>query len=165
MPRPTTRPSASRGKTDGPLRATYVLAALALLALVVSLFSHGFLSASAQAALGAPQTLPGDPGPVAAPGPQERPQLSRGADSYLSVWTDSRTALAGTLGTSGTGLGSLQDIYAARIGADGRVIDTTPIIVSQEQHEQIQPRVGWNGQNWLVSWLTKPARYSTRPRS
>ena len=159
MPRPTTRPSASRRKLNGSLRALYALASVALLALVVAgLFSVGFRSASAQAALGEPQTLPGDSGTVTAASPQERPQLSRGAESYLSVWTDSRTALAGTLGTSGTGLGNLQDIYAARIAADGRVIDTTPIIVSQEQHEQINPRVGWNGQNWLVSWLTKRPR-------
>jgi hypothetical protein len=156
MPRPNPRPPASQTKQAGSLRALYALASVALLSLVaVGLFSAGLRSAGAQVAVGEPQMLPGDGGQFAAAGVQERPQLSRGADSYLSVWTDSRTALSGTLSTSGTGLGSLQDIYAARIGADGRVVDTTPIIISQEQHEQIHPRVGWNGQNWLVSWLTK----------
>ena len=49
----------------------------------------------------------------------------------------------------------MHDIYAARMDTAGNVIDTTPIIVSQAQHYQSQPHVGWNGENWLVAWTTE----------
>ena len=126
----------------------------------------------------------GDPGPVVAAGTQEHAQLSRGADSYLAVWTDLRAALnSGVVNTTGQGVGSgsMYDIYAARIGSDGRVIDTTPIVVTQVGYSQSRPAVAWNGQDWLVVWLhqvendyykyqirgarasRRPANCSTRP--
>ena len=111
-----------------------------------------------------PVILPGDAVPASAAGVKEQPRIAKGADSYLAVWTDSRTLLANegsftNIGFSGpyggTGMGSMKDIYAARVGGDGQVIDTTPIIVSQAGYNQGYPRVGWNGQNWLVTWFSQ----------
>ncbi|MET0624408.1 MAG: Ig-like domain-containing protein [Pyrinomonadaceae bacterium] len=118
------------------------------------------LNAAAQVTLSAPNVLPGDTGRHPAAGRQEEARVSKGADMYLAVWTDGRTALAdnGTtglnVGLGNPGLGSMLDIYAARLNAAGQVIDTTPIIVNQAQNNQYAPRAGWNGSGWLVSWLT-----------
>lgn len=119
-----------------------------------------FLSAAAQVSLSTPSVLPGNDGRPAAAGRQEEVRVSKGADTYLAVWTDGRTALSdnGTAGLNapndGTGLGSMLDVYAARLDAAGQVVDTTPVVVTQAQHNQTSPRVGWNGTAWLVSWLT-----------
>ncbi len=138
------------------------------LSLIVFIAAAGlllpFLTVAAQVTLSTPAVLPGSDGRPAAAGRQEEVRVSKGADTYLAVWSDGRTALAdnGTTGLNvsvGTaGLGTMLDIYAARLNAAGQVVDTTPIIVNQAQHNQTSPRVGWNGQSWLVSWL------SVRPR-
>ncbi|HYN86759.1 MAG TPA: Ig-like domain-containing protein [Pyrinomonadaceae bacterium] len=133
--------------------------AIILLACAASLLP-GFGGAGAQTTVSEPYLLPGDSGRFAAPGAQHQTQVARGADTLLAVWSDSRTMLSvNEAGTSspngGTGAGSQADIYAARIGADGQVIDRTPIVVNQAGYEQIMPRVGWNGRNWLVVWLTR----------
>ena len=131
---------------------------------VAASFLLPFLSVAAQVTLSAPAVLPGNDGRPAASGRQEEPQVSKGSDTYLAVWTDARSTLSdnGTVGLN-TGLdtpgnGNMLDIYAARLNAAGQVIDTTPFIVTQAPNNQGNPRVGWNGQNWLVTWLT------TRPR-
>jgi hypothetical protein len=104
--------------------------------------------------------LPGDLTPAPAVGRQESPQIARGDNGYLAVWTDLRTALRPPLGVfggpySGPGLGSMMDIYGARLDVNGRLLYTTPIIISQAPYNQASPRVGWNGQNWLVAWVTE----------
>ena len=138
-----------------------ILFAFALAALLFPNFG----GAGAQVSLSEPLILPGDTAPAPAAGTQEHQRISKGADTYLAVWTDTRTVLnASALQTGGvgTGAGTLTDIYAARIGADGQVLDATPIIVDQSGHDQKYPAVGWNGQNWLVVWLAeKPAQFST----
>ena len=104
------------------------------------------------------QLLHGDTAGVPAAGTQYEPQIALGADSYLAVWADNRTSLVDAplaLTPFGAGRGSLFDIYAARISADGSVIDTTPIIVSQDQYHQTMPRVAWNGSHWLVAWVSQ----------
>ena len=55
---------------------------------------------------------------------------------------------------TGAGQGRQQDIYAARLDAAGNVIDTTPIVVARGLLDQRYPQVEWNGQNWLVAWLS-----------
>jgi hypothetical protein len=141
----------SRRRAKGLLAAALFVAVSLLLPL---------LNAAAQVTLSAPSVLPGNDGRPAAAGRQEEPQVSKGADTSLAVWTDGRTALAddGTTGLNtgldNAGLGTMLDIYAARVGAAGQVIDTTPVIVTQAPNNQSNPRVGWNGQSWLVTWLT-----------
>jgi hypothetical protein len=55
----------------------------------------------------------------------------------------------------GVGVGTMTDIYAARIGADGSVIDNTPITIRFAGYNQTQPKVVWNGSNWLIAWQTE----------
>ena len=95
-----------------------------------------------------PYLLPGDASPTAVAGTQYEPEIAHGADKSLVVWTDNRSSLQ-DVWLSHTKfdeeLGSMHDIYAARLDASGAVIDTTPIIISQGQHYQTWPHVAWNG--------------------
>ncbi|MGB8508567.1 MAG: hypothetical protein WCD76_09190, partial [Pyrinomonadaceae bacterium] len=123
-------------------------------------------AAGAQSSLPEPVVLPGDAGAGAAAGRQEQPQIAQGTSGYLAVWADARTAYkSGEAGASigglnvsndNSGLGSMVDIYAARLDANGQAIDQTPIVVAQAHYDQNHPRVAWNGQNYLVAW------YATR---
>jgi len=114
--------------------------------------------AQSQPTLSSPVLLPGDVASAQAAGRQETAQISRGASGYLVVWSDNRSSLIGT-GTSGPyfgeGLGTMNDIYAARLDAAGNLVDTTPIVISQALYNQTLPQVGWNGQSWLVVWMTE----------
>jgi Bacterial Ig domain/IPT/TIG domain/Viral BACON domain len=105
-----------------------------------------------------PFILPGDMAVAPAPGNQYNPHVARGGNQYLAVWVDNRTVINGQISgigspTNGTGRGTLDDIYAARLDANGNALDT--IIVAGGQYNQGTPRVGWNGQNWLVAWQTQ----------
>lgn len=95
--------------------------------------------------------------PVAAPaaGIQLQPQIAKGGSSSLAVWADKRSVLGRYVPDDSAGIGSNTDIYAARYDANGNLIDTTPIVVSEAIYEQFYPHVAWNGQNWLVVWVTK----------
>lgn len=80
------------------------------------------------------------------------------------VWSDQRTVLRELFTRSGgpyfdDGLGSMTDVYAARLDASGAVIDTAALVISQAEYYQYNPRVAWNGQNWLVTWTTEVDRY------
>jgi len=116
------------------------------------------LPADSQPTLSTPMLLPGDRVFEQAAGRQETPEISRGANGYLAVWADNRSSLIGT-GTSGPyfgeALGTMIDIYAARLDATGNLVDATPIIISRAPYNQTSPQVGWNGQNWLVVWMTE----------
>src|SRR5918998_6328515 len=75
--------------------------------------------------------LPGDRGIFTAAAKQEKPQIAKGGETSLVVWADTRTALAGNGTISvggggpyfGRGLGTMNDIYAARLDQNGNVID------------------------------------------
>ena len=107
-----------------------------------------------------PRFLPGDLGeevssrervtPAESIGDQEDVEIAAGGTGYLVVWTDMRTSVS-TYHGFGDGQ-SGRDVYAARLDASGELIDTTPIVVSQEFGSQQQPEVAWNGQSWLVIW-------------
>ena len=101
--------------------------------------------------------LPGDQTIGPAAGDQHTPALCSGGDQFLAVWVDERTIQTRVSNlTSGPydvlDLGSMWDIYAARLDAAGNVIDTTPIPIAQQVLNQDQPDVAWNGENWLVVW-------------
>ena len=104
--------------------------------------------------------LPGDGAIGPAAGTQEDPQIVAGGSGYLAVWEDSRTNWAEVhpdmLPSGGEVSGqTLRDIYAARLDANGNVIDSVPIVVSQATWSQTAPQVAWNGQNWLVVFNTQ----------
>lgn len=112
----------------------------------------------AQPVLSTPLVLPGDQPASPAAGTQQTPQISRGSGGYLVVWADNRSSLAGA-GPGGPyfgqGLGTMFDSCAAWLDLSGNVLDPTPIGISRAMYNQTVPRVGWNGQNWLVVWMTE----------
>jgi hypothetical protein len=102
--------------------------------------------------------LPGDLEIAPAAGKQWSPEIAAGGSMFLAVWADAR-ASANVLPENLTGgaafdneNGTMNDIFAARLDAQGRVLDTSPIIVAQQVQNQALPDVAWNGQNWLVVW-------------
>lgn len=99
--------------------------------------------------------LPGDATNQTAVRIQANSRISPGGPGYLVVWEDQRTVLAGYLTWPTYPLmGNLKDIYAARLDHNGNLLDENPIIISNASLNQWQPDVAWNGQNWLVVWMT-----------
>jgi hypothetical protein len=102
--------------------------------------------------------LPGDDAVAPAAGAQISPEIAAGGPGYLAVWVDVRTSLTSLSSFSGGPvfhpyIGSMWDIYAARLDADGNLIDDqAPIVVAQQILNQGMPDVAWNGENWLVVW-------------
>lgn len=101
------------------------------------------------------QILSGETGAFPAAGDQIAPQIVKGGNGFLAVWVDYRTAFRTGSIYDGPGLGTMADIYAARLDAAGIPIDAAPIIISEAPYNQSAPHVAWNGQNWLVSWTTE----------
>ncbi len=104
--------------------------------------------------------LPGDRVIGPAYGVQNAPVITKGNNGYLAVWVDQRVNPTGFNqdyypDSGDPGGQTLADIYAARLDARGKLIDTTPIVVSQARWDQSAPDVAWNGQNWLVAWTTR----------
>lgn len=104
--------------------------------------------------LGPELVLPGDTTPALSIGSQTKPTLAEGPDgTSLAVWQDTRSGGNPNV-PFGVGLGTQTDIYAARIRADGSVIDVTPIPVSIASYNQTDAKAAWNGTNWLVAWTS-----------
>ena len=102
------------------------------------------------------QFLPGDDEPGSPVEEQDWAQIAAGESSYLAVWEDVRSVLSGQVNTAYNPLtGNEKDIYAARIGRDGVVLDTCPIVLANEGRNQEYPQVAWNGENWLVVYKTQ----------
>jgi hypothetical protein len=141
----------------GPVRFFGERIALAVCSLVLLVQA---LPAAAQAEriqLSGLALLPGDTQVSPAAGTQESPRIAAGGGGYLVVWTDHRSALRPLAALSGgpylsPDIGSMHDIYAARLDASGALLDTFPILVTQQTQNQGYPSVAWNGQNWLVTW-------------
>ncbi len=78
-------------------------------------------------------------GAIPAQGVQTNIEGAWGQSAYLVAWQDNRRRLA-------------NDIYACRLGTDGRPLDTMNIIISGLNTEESYPAVGFDGTNWLVVW-------------
>lgn len=70
---------------------------------------------------------------------QERVKVAAGKDAWLAVWADLRNDKD-------------YDVYAARISADGKVLEANGFVVAQGENNQCMPQVAWNGREWLVAW-------------
>ncbi len=70
---------------------------------------------------------------------QETPSVAFDGTNYLVVWDDYRT-------------GTSRDIYGARVGMDGSVLDPTGIVISDAADIQECPAVAFDGTNYLVVW-------------
>ena len=92
--------------------------------------------------------LTGDDLLAAAAGEQTAPVLAAGGDGHLVVWSDQRTHPESSFSGPQSGV----DVWAARLGADGTLLDPTGIVVSDAYGAQTNAQVAWNGENWLVAW-------------
>ncbi|MDH3298829.1 MAG: hypothetical protein OEM96_11195, partial [Gemmatimonadota bacterium] len=120
---------------------TWCLAAIALLV--------GGMALAEFPPLSGPEFPPGDVGAIGdSIGNQEDVDIAAGGSGFLVVWTDMRTSYNNFQGLDQNG----RDVYAALLDANGAMIGTTPIIISQDVGSQQEPEVAWNGQNWLVIW-------------
>ncbi len=104
--------------------------------------------ASAQGAA-PPQTHVGDDLIGSAVGEQQSAALSVGSASTLAVWSDGRSDLAAY------GEQTSRDIFAARLDSAGVLLDATPIPIAVAHGEQTSPRAVWDGQQWLVTWVSQ----------
>ncbi len=104
---------------------------------------------TAELSFGNPVPLPGDAASVAAAGMQEDTRIARGGSRFLAVWADSHTSLDEypPWGEGGNGV----DVQGALLDATGNPIGGSFPIADHFGH-QIDPRVAWDGTNWLVVW-------------
>jgi hypothetical protein len=72
-------------------------------------------------------------------GSQNRPAIATSGQSHLVVWYDDRANFS-------------PDIYGARVGADGTVVDPAGFAISSATGSQLVPAVAYDGQNYLVVW-------------
>lgn len=70
---------------------------------------------------------------------QEAPSVAFNGQVFLAVWQDLRNVKD-------------WDVYAARISSDGKVLDPDGILVAGGKRSQAQPRVAWDGKNFVVVW-------------
>ena len=73
---------------------------------------------------------------------QWQPAVAFDGNQFLVAWTDLRE-LPGDPSTN---------IYAARVAADGSVLDTGGILIAHGPDEQMEPRVCAGPSDWLVIW-------------
>ena len=71
--------------------------------------------------------------------PQEAPRVAWAEDTFLVVWQDFRS-------------GKDYDVLAARVSADGKVLDTQPLVVASGVDNQVLPDVASDGAGFLVVW-------------
>ena len=90
----------------------------------------------------APAAQSAAPGPEivlpASPRPAHDPHVAFGDGRHLVVWQSGRAEHG--------------DIYACRLGADGRALDGRAFAVSNATEDQGRPRVAAGGEQWLVVW-------------
>ena len=87
---------------------------------------------------------------TSAPGQQTGPRVAWNGSEYLVVWTDFDDPYRSTG----------DDIYGARISADGVVLDQTPVAIGDSNVDEWQPDVAWNGSAWVVAWTANVANGS-----
>ena len=73
---------------------------------------------------------------------QYHASVAWGGSEYLAVWADYRNAAS-------TG----SDVFGARLGAAGNVLDAAGIAISTAANVQYYPAVAWGGSGYLVVWM------------
>ncbi len=129
-------------------------------ALQSALLAAGLASGLAAQTYTPPVHVPGDEAIAPSPGNQANPQIARGAASALVVWQDDRSSLIDSVfggQAAGSSVPGNFDIYGVLVDFNGRPLSTTPILINADSWDQINPRVAWNGVEYLVVFE------STRP--
>lgn len=126
--------------------AAAALAPALVLALCLPSIAAGELS------FDAPRFLSGDSAIGASAGMQVEATIARGGEQYLAVWSDGRTSPDDywPFATEGSGT----DIYGVRLDGEGNRIDVVPFVIHQGFGDQSSPQVAWNGESWLVVWMS-----------
>ena len=70
---------------------------------------------------------------------QMRPRIASGGQNFVVTWEDQRSGL-------------FFDIYAARISANGTVLDRDGLLLSRSENYETFSGSAWNGTNYLVAW-------------
>jgi hypothetical protein len=96
--------------------------------------------------------VPGDGFVGPAVNSQQDHAVAKGGDQYLVVWSDYRAQSVG-----GPSPQSQGDIFGVRLDADGMPIDPVPFVIHAGMGEQRRPRVAWNGEAWLVMFVSQDA--------
>jgi hypothetical protein len=91
-------------------------------------------------------TAPGGMPLVVAPGDQFQPAVAWGPDFGLLVWSDGR---------SGGSDPSLIDLYAERLGLDGRRLDPDTLLVTGAAGPQSFPAAAWDGTQFDLVWVDR----------
>lgn len=116
-------------------------------ALSVSLASAALAGAPPVADLG---LLPGDATVTLAHSSQQDHSIALGDGQYLLVWSETRAQNVGN-GTNE----SWMDIFGIRLDLDGNPIDTVPFAITAAAGYQKTPKVAWNGELWLVTFISQ----------
>jgi len=95
------------------------------------------------------ELVAGDEAVGLAAGDQSAPAGSNGNGTQLLVWADNRSNpyIFYEYETA-------NDIYGVRIDANGNMLDAVPFPISAARASQTNPKVAWNGENWLVVFET-----------
>ena len=91
--------------------------------------------------------VPGDDAIGAAAGDQSTPAIARGGDTFLVVWADKRSNPNGGIYFE---FETSSDIYGLRLDAAGNPMETVSFPIAAGPGSQENPKVVWNGTNWLV---------------
>lgn len=94
--------------------------------------------------------LPGDLGIGPATHSQQEHSIAHGGNQYLVAWSDHRAKAVGGGTNQSDG-----DIFGIRLDAHGVPIDTAPFLIAGGMGLQQRPQVAWNGENWLVLYLSQ----------
>ncbi|UQA64072.1 MYXO-CTERM sorting domain-containing protein [Polyangium aurulentum] len=70
---------------------------------------------------------------------QRHPAIAAGGGQALVVWEDLRN-------------GTSNDIYGARVAANGAVLDASGLQIGAATNEQNRPAVAFDGTSWVVAW-------------
>jgi hypothetical protein len=118
-----------------------------------ALFALCCLTAIAAAQSGSWEPAPAASDAVIGPaaGSQTDPDIERGGDIFLAVWSDERTTVPG----DASEYASQRDVYAVRLDSNGEPIESVPIVLSDDIADQYGARASWNGSNWLVTWTSQ----------
>ena len=110
------------------------------LAVTLTIPAHAFTRLPAQ-------FVPGDDAIGAAAGDQYTPAIARGGDTFLAVWSDKRSNPNGGIFFE---FETSNDIYGLRLDAAGNPMETVSFPIAAGPGSQENPKVVWNGTNWLV---------------